>query len=109
MGTGQSIDEIYNPREDIRRGVDWYAGTGLTLVCDEDISGLTFSIIFKRGTQTIVTLSESNGLITHSGTYTIRLKCPASVNSSLSAGPITGDLIAGGDDRFMGTIETFIR
>jgi hypothetical protein len=108
MGTGQPIDEVYSPRQDIYRGIDWYDGTGFTIVADEDISALTFSIVFKRGEQTILTLTESNALIVHSGVNTLRLKVPAAINESLSVGPIRGNLVAG-TERFMGTIETYIR
>ena len=111
MGTGQAIDEIYYPREDIRRGFDWYNGTGLVLVADENISLVTFSIVFKRGDQTILTLSESSGTIVHSGTTSIRLLVNAALSATLSTGLIRGDLmgVVSGYNRFMGTIETVIR
>lgn len=111
MGTGTAIDEIYYPREDIRRNVDWYGSTGFQITNDENISQVVFFIIFKRGDQTILTLSESAGTIVHSGNFVLRLKCPSGINASLSPGLIRGDLIGvvSGIPRFFGTIETVIR
>jgi hypothetical protein len=111
MGTGIAIDEIYYPREDIRQGFDWYDGTGLTLTADENISNVVFEIVFKRGEQVILTLSEDDSTIVHSGNYIIRLKVSATISADLSTGVIRGDLMGAvsGYKRFMGTIETVIR
>lgn len=111
MGTGTAIDEIYYPREDIYRNVDWYQGVGLQITNSENISNVVYYIIFKRGEQVILTLSESAGTIVHSGNYTIRLKVPQALSAGLTPGLIRGELIGvvSGLKRFMGIIETVIR
>lgn len=94
------IDRIWQPTVPIRQGVDWgpspasATGHKLTFSADwGDMSGVVFSLTFKRGTQTILAMTEANSMITHSGTTIIYLTIPKATTSTLSEGPVRGVLL----------------
>ena len=112
-----AIDKTWYPLEPIRQGVDWgpspSATTGHKLTFSAewgDISGVVFSLTFKRGKQTILAMTEDNSMITHSGTTIIYLNIPKATTSTLSPGPVKGILLgtsAGVTSPYF-TIETYI-
>lgn len=108
--SGQIKELTWIPEVPIIQGVDWGSGTGHSFTADQDISAVTFELVFKRGNATIVTLSEGNG-ITNSGSYIIYLKLTKARTALLSKGTVRGDLIgtSGGVSTYYGSIETYIR
>ena len=108
---GQIIDKTWITDNPIIQGVDWGGSTGHTLTASEAISTVTFSIAFYRGSELIVTLTEANSMITHSGSYIIYIKIPKATTSTLSKGAVKGDILGtvGGVTSYYGTISTFIR
>lgn len=95
-----TFDNIWQPSIPIRRGVDWgpsisgTTGHKLTFSAQwGDISGVVFELTFKRGTQTILAMTEANSMINHSGTDIIYLTIPKATTTTLSAGPVRGVLL----------------
>jgi len=109
--SGQIVNLTWIPEVPIIRGVDWGSSTGHVWTADQDISNVVFEVVLKRGTATIVTLTEGNSMITHSGTYAIKLKIPKATTATLSQGAVKGDLIGtiSGVSTYYGSIETQIR
>lgn len=95
-----AFDNIWQPKTPIRQNVDWgpsisgTTGHKLTFSAEwGDISGVTFELTFKRGTQTVVSLTEANSRITHESTNIIYLTIPKATTSTLSVGPVRGVLL----------------
>lgn len=103
---GQVVDTTFIPQIPIRRGVDWGGSQGHKLTASVDISGVTFTCIFKRGEETIVTATCTN-----SGTYDLYIKIPKATTATLSKGAVMADILgtSGGVTTYYGSIETVIK
>lgn len=95
---GQIIDNVFYPQNKITQGVTWelrltFSGS-IT-----DISTIVFSLTFKRGTETIIALTEAGGHITHTSTTVLKLKLTDEQTATLSKGAVIGGLLgtSGGD------------
>ena len=108
---GQIIDNTWIPEIPIIQGVDWGGSIGHKWTADVDISTVVFTLTLKRGTETILAMTETDGHISHSGTYDIYIKIPKATTSLLSKGAVKGDLIGttAGVSTIYGSISTFIR
>jgi len=109
--SGQIIDTTWIPAIPIIQGVDWGGSTGHTITASEAISSVVFSIALYRGSELILTLTEANSMITHSGSYIIYIKIPKATTSTLSKGAVKGDILGtvSGVTSYYGTISTIIR
>lgn len=110
-----SLEQItWIPTVPIIRGQAWGPtsnSTGHELVFSsdwDDISGVDFELVFKRGNDTIITLNQGNSRINHSGTDTIYLTIDGGDTEDLSTGPVKGYLTgaSGGVSSVYMVIET---
>lgn len=108
----KAVEEILYIDEPIRQGVDWGGSQGFEMVSDTVITSYTFELALKHGDQTIVTLTEANGYLTKSGSYTLYMKIPRTQTSIIKKGLVLqGNLVgvASGVSTFFGTINVQTR
>ena len=100
--------KIVIPTNPIKRGVNWGAVVtftgGLT-----DISGIVFTLVFKRNGVTITTLNDAVEIV-HTSATVLTSSIDDSVTTGLSTGFVTGDLlgVSGSNTAHYLTVETEI-
>jgi hypothetical protein len=98
--------KIVIPTNPIKRGVNW--GAVLTFGGDlTDVSGIVFTLVFKRNGVTITTLNDAVEIV-HTSATVLTLSIDDSVTTDLSTGFVTGDLlgVSGSNTAHYLTIET---
>lgn len=98
------------PENPIKQGKTWQA-TATFGGSISSIASIVFALTLKRGTETILELTEAGGHLVHTSTTVLTIKLTDEQTALLSKGAVSGELIgtSGGDVFPYFTLSTYIK